>query len=151
MTSGIDEVPALVSRLYDVVDELERIFPGRHFTPDGHMVGSLGEVWAVHLYGLELHSASAITHDGTAPDGRQVQVKATQRSSVALSSEPDHLVVLRLTRDGHPEEVYNGPGSLAWQIVGKRHKNGQRVISLARLRQLMLSVPSDQKLHRRSS
>jgi hypothetical protein len=36
-------VPALVSRLYEIVDELEEIFPGRHFTPDGHLVGSLGE------------------------------------------------------------------------------------------------------------
>jgi hypothetical protein len=32
--SRIDEVPALVSRLYDVVDELGEIFPGRHFSPE---------------------------------------------------------------------------------------------------------------------
>jgi len=32
--SRIDEVPALVSRLYDIVDESEELFPGRHFTPD---------------------------------------------------------------------------------------------------------------------
>jgi hypothetical protein len=30
------------------------MFPGRHFTPDGHMVGSFGEALAAHHYGIEL-------------------------------------------------------------------------------------------------
>ena len=34
---------SLMTRLYDVVRELEAMFPGRYFTPDGHMVGSIGE------------------------------------------------------------------------------------------------------------
>jgi hypothetical protein len=34
------------------------MFPGRHFTPDGHMVGSLGECLVAHAYGLELQTAS---------------------------------------------------------------------------------------------
>ena len=38
-----DKFRALVKQLYITVNELEVMFPGRHFTPDGHMVGSLGE------------------------------------------------------------------------------------------------------------
>lgn len=132
-----------------VVDELERLFPGRHFTPDGHLVGSLGEVWAAHLYGIALHPASAHVHDGTSPCGRQVQVKATQGTSVALSSKPDHLIVLRLHRDGGPEECYNGPGSLAWGAAGGMQKNGQRPIALSTLRSLMSAVPMEERIPRR--
>lgn len=52
----------------------ERLFPGRHFTPDGHLVGSLGEVWAAHLSGMTLAPASNRGYDGTCPDGQQVQI-----------------------------------------------------------------------------
>lgn len=41
---------ALVRDLYTTVNELESMFPGRHFTPDGHMVGSLGECLMVDTY-----------------------------------------------------------------------------------------------------
>ena len=29
----------LIEQLYGIVEELERMFPGRPFTPDGHIVG----------------------------------------------------------------------------------------------------------------
>ena len=45
----LDEVPRLIGRLYDIVDRLEELFPGRKFTPDGHLVGSIGEVIAALL------------------------------------------------------------------------------------------------------
>ena len=35
------------------VAELEAEFPGRHFTLDGHLVGSIGEVMAAYYYGSE--------------------------------------------------------------------------------------------------
>lgn len=49
-----DKFRALVEQLYATVNELEDIFPGRHFTPDGHMVGSLGECLVADAYNLEL-------------------------------------------------------------------------------------------------
>jgi hypothetical protein len=77
MINAIAQVPAIVERLYDLVGELERAFPGRPFTPDGHLVGSLGEVLASHHYGLILLPCSSPCHDATAPNGTRVQVKAT--------------------------------------------------------------------------
>jgi hypothetical protein len=139
-SEGVRRIPELMGDLYDIVDELERLFPERHFTPDGHLVGSLGEVWAAHLYGLQLDTASAETHDATASDGRRVQVKATQGRSIGISSEPDYLVVLKLNRGVEPEEVYNGPGAVPWSQAGKLQKTGQRQISLAKLRRLMDDV-----------
>ena len=145
---GIERIPHLIRQLYSVVAELERLFPGRRFTPDGHLVGSIGEVLAASDYGLTLLSASTEGHDAMAEDGRLVQVKATQRSSIGLRSEPEHLLVLRILPDGNSEEVYNGPGKLAWASAGKMQKNGQRPVSASRLTELMRSVPHGDRLPR---
>ena len=103
------EFPALVRELYTVVERISVMFPGRHFTPDGHLVGSLGEALAKHFYGLELAPASTQGYDGTR-DGKKVEVKTTQGAAVALSSGPEHLLVFRLLPDGSFEEHYNGSG-----------------------------------------
>lgn len=142
----IDTIPGVVKRLYDLVQELEAAFPGRPFTPDGHLVGSLGEVLASHYYDLELLPCSTICHDAQTRDGRLVQVKTTQGTGVALRAQPDHLVVIRLKRDGTIEEIYNGPGALAWTNCGKPQKNGQSSISLSKLRRLMNDVPHKEQL-----
>jgi hypothetical protein len=146
----IDYVPEIVQRLYALVGELEGHFPGRKFTPDGHLVGSLGEVLAAYYYDLELLVASTERHDACSKDGRLVQVKATQAKSVALRSEPQHLLVLSLLRDGTVDEVYNGPGDLAWARIGPAQRNGQYPLSLSTLRKLMPSVPEESRLPKRA-
>jgi hypothetical protein len=45
---SVQEIPKLIKELYGIVDSLEALFPGRHFTPDGHLVGSIGEVLAAY-------------------------------------------------------------------------------------------------------
>ena len=137
-----------IKALYAISRELEQLFPGRHYTPDGHMVGSIGEALAASWYGLELFEAGAETHDAKAPDGRLVQIKATQIDRVALSSELEWLLVLKIHPDGTFTEEYNGPGALAWCHCGKMQKNGQRPISLAALRKLQAEVPMDKRLPR---
>ncbi|NMF90989.1 DUF6998 domain-containing protein [Aromatoleum petrolei] len=141
--------PQLLRRIYEAVDELEKMFPGRHFTPDGHLVGSLGEALASYHYGISLSDASAECHDGICGE-RQVQVKATQGNRVALSSKPQHLLVLRLARDGTFTEEYNGPGALVWSLVSHkpRPKNGQYQVSLSALRRIMPTVAEDDRLPR---
>jgi len=119
VTQRVESIPELVKGLYAIVRRLEEKYPGRRFTPDGHLVGSLGEVIAAELYGLELLPASTTTHDGTAIDGRQVQIKLTQVKTVGIRSEPEHLIVLKLHPDGTTSEIYNGPGTPAWQAAGR--------------------------------
>ena len=48
----------LVPELFQITKALEAAAPGRHFTPDGHLVGSIGEAVAAARYGLELTTAS---------------------------------------------------------------------------------------------
>ena len=142
----IHRVPELVGRLYALVAEFETLFKPRKFTPDGHLVGSLGEVIAARRYGLQLLAQSRKGHDATTTDGRLVEIKATQGKSVALRSEPDHLLVLKLDKSGVATEVFNGPGALVWESCGKMQKNGQRSISLAKLISLMSSIPLECRL-----
>lgn len=142
----IDRIPVLVRRLSAVVRELGRLFPGRPFTLDGHLVGSIGEVLAAHLYGLELLPPSAAGHDARTRGGRLVQIKMTQGRTVGLRVRPEHLLVLSLSATGEATEVYNGPGSPAWKHAGRMQKNGQRAISVSKLRTLMEEVPKSRRI-----
>ena len=65
------------------------------------------------------------------------QIKATQTDRIALSFEPDFLIVVKLHSDGTWDVVYNGPGKIIWDNSGKMQKNGQRPISLSKIKKLM--------------
>lgn len=140
--------PELMSQLYSVVAELESMF-GRHFTPDGHMVGSLGEALAEFHYGLKLTPPSTPGCDAF-KDGKRIEIKATQGNRVAFRSEPDYVLVLRLEKDGSFEEIYNGLGKRVWaQVAHKpRPSNGQYQISLSALRKLSSEVQQNERIER---
>src|SRR3989442_11333765 len=90
------------------------------------------------MYGLKLLRQSKAVHD--AKKGKKlIQIKATGGDRVALSSEPEHLIVLKI-ENGKAPEIFNGPGGLAWKSSGKRQKNGQKGIYLSKLRKLMEEV-----------
>ena len=137
-----DRLPSLVSDLYQIVDELEEMFPGRHFTPDGHLVGSLGEALVAYHYGLDLLTASEKGRDAV-KDGVSIEIKATQGSRVAFRHEPEHAIVIKIHTDGTFSEIYNGPGDLVWAQFKERNlpSNGQYQIAISRLKSLQKSVP----------
>jgi hypothetical protein len=146
MTGSLDDLPALLSDLYRIVERLETMAPGRKFTPDGHLVGSIGEAVAAYAYGLELLPASVKQHDAQTPSGKYVQIKLTQGQSVALSYDCEHLLVLQLDRRKGFVEVYNGPGTPVWLLIeGKQEVGRQRQIRISRLKQITtdqaLSLP----------
>lgn len=148
MDPAVQEAAVLIRQIYQIVDRLEALFPGRHFTPDGHMVGSIGEVLAAARYSLDLLPASAPLHDARAADGKLVQIKATQSDRIAFrgAEAPEHLIVLSLNRDGTATEEYNGPGHTPWGSAGSLQSNGQRPLSLARIRSLMAGTAPAQRI-----
>jgi hypothetical protein len=134
----------LIQKLYGVTDILNAEFAsdGRRFTLDGHLLGSIGEVLAAFAFDLRLERPSKKGHDARTKGGKRVQIKLTAvDSGIALYSRPDFLIALHLT-DGGIETIYNGPGAIVWKSCGKRQKNGQRRISLGRLRHLNETVTS---------
>ena len=143
-TSGLRQK---IRDLYAITEELEDMFPGSKFTPDGHMVGSIGEVLVADKYGLDLLDNSAKTHDAQTKDGKiMVQIKTTQTSRIAITTKPQHLIVIRIFDTGEWEEIYNGPGDVPWQNAGNLQKNGQRSLSVTKLRKMMAEVAPGDRL-----
>ncbi|MCV2870376.1 hypothetical protein OEW28_17315 [Defluviimonas sp. WL0002] len=140
------KVERCLEDLYTASESLEALFPGRKFTLDGHLVGSIGEVVAAYVFDLDLNPASTLGHDAKAADGRAVEIKFTQGTGVAIRHEPEHLIVLHRPKGGPISVVFNGPGSLAWAAAGKMQKNGQRPISLAQLSRLAESVRESDRI-----
>ena len=99
-------ITQLIPELYALVDRLERAAPGRSFTPDGQLLGSIGEVIAASRYGLELALASTKGTDAYTGDNQPVEIKCTGGGGgIAIRGEvpesPDlHLLVLTIAKDG---------------------------------------------------
>lgn len=140
----------LIKELYAMVSELEMMFPGRHFTPDGHMVGSIGECLVADAYGLKLMAASNKGYDAVALSGQKVEIKATQSGSAAFRSEPEHTIVIKILPDGSFQEIYNGPGNIVWAQFKNKPlpSNGQYQISLNKLKALNRQILENQRVPR---
>ena len=128
------KLPAPVADIYRAVAELERLYPDRKFTPDGHLVGSIGEVIAAEHFGLRLHGMSKAGHDAVDDDGNEVQIKLTAGSIVSMFADCERLIAMRIVSPERAEIVYDGPGAPAWAAAGSMQKNGQRKIGLTKLR-----------------
>jgi hypothetical protein len=130
MSKDIRGIPALIGALFSIVSELNRI-SNRPFTPDGHLVGSIGEVVAADTYDLILEKCSNEGFDAKTRDGRTVEIKLTGGTSVSISSEatpPDILIVLKLDSRKGFTEIYNGP--FPHEIWTNKNANKRKVKSL---------------------
>lgn len=119
--------------------ELSKRF-GRPVSPDGHLVGSLGEIYAREKLGLVLMEPSNEGFDARTPDGVPVEIKSTTKNSISLSNsgtKSDVLVVVKFDETGQGRIVYNGPSSVAWELASKPQKNGQRRLSISKLIQVV--------------
>lgn len=141
----MDAVKAKVQNLISIVKELEADFPGRHFTLDGHLVGSIGEVMAAYYYGIELCAASAVAHDGEI-DGKRVQIKISQQDDIVINHEPEYLIVLYLRKNGDVFEVYNGPGKGPWNSASKRDSHNNRHMRVNKLMELDKQVTDELRI-----
>jgi hypothetical protein len=139
---------AAIKNLYKTVAELEKMFPGRHFTPDGHMVGSIGECLVADEYNLNLLTASNKGFDALSDNGIEVEIKATQSTRVSFRSCPEHAIVIKIYKDGTFEEYYNGSGKRIWDTFERKSlpSNGQYQISLSKLRKLNNEIPDSEKI-----
>lgn len=128
----------LVRLIFQACAELSRR-SGRSVSPDGHLVGSLGEIYAAQALGLRLETASNAGFDAVDRDGRRVEIKTTTRASISLSASgtlAERLIVVQLDAEtGAAQIMYDGEAAVAWDIAGKPGKNGQRCLSIKRLNQ----------------
>ena len=137
-----------VKNIYKAVKELELMFPGRPFTPDGHMVSSLGECLVADAYNLDLMPPSNKGYDALTKNGKKVEIKTTQSKSVAFRSCPEHTIIIKLNKDGTFKECFNGPGQIIWEtFTGKKMPtNGQYQIYINKVLKLYESVPNAERI-----
>jgi hypothetical protein len=139
-SSPFEEVPALIGDLLKTTRRLNTLFESRAFTPDGHLVGSIGEVVAEYIYGLKLQPTGTPQVDAHAPDGRSVQIKLTggkrsfglRWSSQLKTAHADLLIGLKLSEAGFTE-VYNGPFPIDLLQGRPDTSNGQVSVPISKL------------------
>lgn len=140
-----DSIKSRVQQLIRIVNELEAEFPDSHFTLDGHLVGSIGEVMAKYHYGIELCTASKENYDGEV-EGKKVQIKITQQDNIMISSEPEYLIVLYLNKGGEIYEVYNGFGKEPWDSASKPDSHNYRHMRVNKLMELDKFVSDEERI-----
>lgn len=145
----MEDTRKLVQALYQISARLKELHPHRNFTPDGILVGSLGEVLAEYHYALSPLNTGTKGHDCSI-NGRLVQIKTTQRESIQIGESCEYLIALKLMPDGTAVEVFNGPGALVWNLVKDKPlpKNGLYSVRLNKLRSLMQAVSPTQRVTR---
>ena len=119
----------------------------RPFTPDGRMVGDIGEIMAGSFYEIELDKIGRRAWDGTYR-GRNVQIKTTGGTNTYLKQLEEgfgnglFMVFLINRENGEYELVYNGDIQRVWDDLKnkKLDKTSAKSISLDRLRELKKSV-----------
>ncbi|HUW71896.1 MAG TPA: hypothetical protein VMV66_01730 [Candidatus Humimicrobiaceae bacterium] len=147
------EFSSAVKNVFDACRRLsKRSGEMRLFTPDGRMVGDIGEAIAGIFYQVNLHDVGRHDWDGTY-NGRNVQIKATGGNSTYLKKPPKEgytnglLMVFYINREnGEYDLVYNGDIQRVWNDLRnkKLDKTDAKSISLDRLRELKKSVrPKD--------
>jgi hypothetical protein len=146
------EIKDSLALIFEGIDQLKNAFPNRAFTIDGRLVGDIGEVVAALTYDIELHEKSLPEYDGVTSDGRRVQVKATFKDTLYMTTVPDFFLGLKLSEDGTCEEIFNGPGKVIYENYKHLKGIGERPganITIVGLRKLNKTVPEADRIKKR--
>ena len=142
-----------VEAIYRAVESLTKRF-GRKFTPDGILVGTLGEVLAEEKYDLKLLPQKTKAFDAIDCFKREVQIRCNQRSTTPIKkgASKGFFLALKLRPDGTIEEIFNGPASIAHKLTVGRKADSAGFVALShnKLRKLMESVPRNERIPLRS-
>ena len=147
------QIADALGQLFDAVSKLQAAYPGKPFTPDGRLVGDIGEVVASLHYQITLNEGLTKHHDAVADDGRMVQIKTTfsDHLTFPVHHVPDYYLGIRLRVDGSFEEIYNGPGQLIFDQLANRKptKTGLHGGLMSMLKRINKSVPDAERIPQR--
>lgn len=133
-----NELQKIIIELWKIVERLENNYSedDKKFTIDGHLLGSIGEVYAKEKFKLKLLKNSTERHDAEDElTGKLYQIKITQRDKVGLRKPPDNLIVIQIDKTGMPNVIYNGDGKPVWDLI-KHKKMEQKYISIKQLEKI---------------
>ena len=152
-------LPAVIAKLVAACQEVRKHYGVVHgdrllFTLDGNLVGDIGEALAVEYFGITLNERCGEGIDGTAPDGRSVQVKTTGSGRGPAFRDTEHADYLLFFSVDFAactaSVVYNGPEA---PVRAKLPASwaGQKSVSMSQMRALDALVPDADRLGRRDS
>ncbi len=130
------QLPAPVEKIYEAVEDLDALYEGRgrRFTPDGHLVGSIGEVVIADEYGLKLYPSGNKHHDACGPMGDvQIKIMGPTGKRIALNGDCNFLIVGKIINPQWLEILYCGPGAPVCALAGRRQGNGQSIVRLSKI------------------
>ena len=143
---------AAIRQMFQAQEALRAAFPKKPFTPDGRMMGDIGEAIAEISYRVTIDEKLRKHWDGKWEEGTtecsEVQVRATQKEETYVK-EPPHdgcLLVFKISPNGSWKCCYNGSPNRVWKSLETRRadKTGAKLIQLAALRKLNKEVaPSE--------
>lgn len=149
------EIHQAVKDMLQIVEKLQKSYPKKQFTLDGRLVGDLGEILVEEDYDLELYEGLEKHHDGETPDGRRVQIKTTMKNSLTFPVDhiPHYYIGIKVHSDGTYSEIFNGPGSVAWNAVKGRKptKTNLHSITLSALEKLNEEVSENDRIPKRAN
>lgn len=136
-----------VKELNKITSEIEAVFPEKSFKLDGILIGNIVEVLTAQAYGITLYKQSEKTHDGEV-DGKKVQIKGTQgKDSIIIREEPEYLLVEYLDKEsGTIQEIYNGPGAVAWQYRSYVPSMNHYTIRINKLLELDAIISDEERI-----
>ena len=131
----INDCRERIKQVFETCHELSML-TRRPISPDGHLVGSLGEIFAAAELGLSLTPPSNKGFDAVDSQGNKVEIKTTTGKSISLSAsgtEATRLVVVVLDKTGEASIAFDGLAQAVWNVAGPSQKNGQRRVSLSKI------------------
>ena len=140
----ISQFREAIRGLYLSVVKLQAAFPDKPFTPDGRMVGDIGEAIAALQYDVILDKKLRKHWDSYLIDAlgkkHEVQVKTTQKNETYLKKPPHegYLIVFKVFSNGKWECCYEGKIMRVWHSLANQQPDstGAKFIQLERLRRL---------------
>ena len=125
-------IPGALKQLQAIVTDLQHSYPKKRFTLDGRLVGDLGEVLAESVYDIKLFTGLEKHYDAISSDGRLVQIKTTLKDSLTFPCDhiPDYYLGIKIHPDGSCQEIFNGPGEIAHELVKNRKQTKTNLHSI---------------------
>jgi hypothetical protein len=143
-----------IREMFQVQRLLHEAFPKRPFTPDGRMIGDIGEAIAEISYRVTVDTGIRKHWDGKREEGNakcaEVQIRATQKDDTYVKQSPDVgcLLVFKISPDGTWECCYNGNTDRVWSSLEAKKANqaGEKMIGLGALRKLDKNVGGGERV-----
>ena len=142
-----NEFKRKIAEIYKIANELGRAFNIDRCTPDGHLLGAIGQIAEKIAFNLEFARQEEEHNCVWSAGGKiiNVQVRCSARGSIAIRKEPENLIALEIVETGKIRLLFNGPGKYVWCKI-EHQKSNQKTVSSRILREAQQDVSATDQI-----